>query len=330
MSCPLFDPLAWRMAYFSYPSCFLACAIFLLVVIVKSASRVGVPAAVRSRGGCPSSDSTPPVCVSGRYIRLSGGMTPLFSLEQSVKLRLGLSQAGRVVSFYCRPFCLLLLRPPLKRRDRRHLLLEIRLDCLVGREKGDQLPLLHSHLCFRLLHRSLDRLLVRLEPFSCLVRSLAAIEELRLCSRQPFELRLERPARIAQLHAPGSLHRGHISRRSSVLLEFRNAPPQRLHLGAFRRKGVELRLKLLGSLSLARESTTQLKQLHLLLAVLSSEHIKLALVVGPNARERLKIALQRRHLVGLCNEVSFLLSQCLTERCNVLVGTAHLESKLKW
>ena len=25
-----------------------------------------------------------------------------------------------------------------------------------------------------------------------------------------------------------------------------------------------------------------------------------------------------------------LLSQCLTERCNVLVGTAHLESKLKW
>ena len=193
MSCPLFDPLAWRMAYFSYPSCFLACAIFLLVVIVKSASRVGVPAAVRSRGGCPSSDSTPPVCVSGRYIRLSGGMTPLFSLEQSVKLRLGLSQAGRVVSFYCRPFCLLLLRPPLKRRDRRHLLLEIRLDCLVGREKGDQLPLLHSHLrganrddpsgaahshnrvlcihdrlCFRLLHRSLDRLLVRLEPFSCL------------------------------------------------------------------------------------------------------------------------------------------------------------------
>lgn len=84
-----------------------------------------------------------------------------------------------------------------------------------------------------------------------LVRSLAAIEELRLCSRQPFELRLERPARdgsvsstiaerlrmadtltparIAQLHAPGSLHRGHLSRRSSVLLEFRNAPPQRLH-----------------------------------------------------------------------------------------------------
>ena len=146
MACPLFDPLAWRMAYFFYPSCFLACPIFLLVVIVKSASRVGVPAAVRSRGGCPSSDSTPPVCVSGRYIRLSGGMTPLFSLEQSVKLRLGLCQAGRVVSFYCRPFCLLLLRPPLKRRDRRHLLLEIRLDCLVGREKGDQLPLLHSHL----------------------------------------------------------------------------------------------------------------------------------------------------------------------------------------